>query len=74
LLESFIAQRSGQDDRLPGDVFFELLGRLEPLAKVPEPSPGSGSFGESGLLATDSENRLNGVGDSVSAQSAPQIR
>jgi hypothetical protein len=29
LIENFITQRSGQDDRLPGDVFFELLGRYE---------------------------------------------
>jgi len=41
LMEDFITKRSGQDDRLPGDVFFELLGRLEILAKVSEPSQGS---------------------------------
>ena len=29
LIETFIAQRSGLDDRLPGDVFFELLGRYQ---------------------------------------------
>jgi hypothetical protein len=39
LMEGFIAQRSGQDDRLPGDVFFELLGcyqQAEPLPSVEE--------------------------------------
>jgi hypothetical protein len=41
LMEGFITQRSGQDDRLPGDVFFELLGRYEraralfPAAEAP---------------------------------------
>jgi hypothetical protein len=29
LIEDFVAQRSGQDDRLPGNVFFELLSRYE---------------------------------------------
>ncbi len=29
LMETFIAQRSGLDDRLPGDAFFELLGRCQ---------------------------------------------
>lgn len=39
LMEGFITKRSGQDDRLPGDVFFELLGRYqrtEPLLSVEE--------------------------------------
>jgi hypothetical protein len=29
LMEGFISRRSGEDDRLPGDVFFELLGQAE---------------------------------------------
>jgi hypothetical protein len=38
LMEGFISRRSGADDRLPGDVIFELLGqaekaRLQPAAK-----------------------------------------
>ena len=33
LIEGFISQRSGQDDRLPGDVFFELLARYQPAGR-----------------------------------------
>jgi hypothetical protein len=33
LIEGFISQRSGQDDRLPGDVFFELLARYQPAER-----------------------------------------
>jgi hypothetical protein len=29
LMDDFIGRRSGEDDRLPGDVFFELLGQAE---------------------------------------------
>lgn len=29
LMEDFIGRRSGEDDQLPGDVFFELLGQAE---------------------------------------------
>jgi hypothetical protein len=34
LMEQFITERSGEDDRLPGEVFFELLGEglREPAA------------------------------------------
>jgi hypothetical protein len=35
LIETFIVQRSCLDDRLPGDVFFELLGRREETQLVP---------------------------------------
>lgn len=34
LIEGFISQRSGQDDRLPGDVFFELLAGYQPAERL----------------------------------------
>jgi hypothetical protein len=41
LMENFISRRSVEDDRLPGDVFFELLGQSEKtrLQSVVKESP-----------------------------------
>lgn len=35
LMEGFIGRRSGEDDRLPGDVFFELLEQAEKTGSQP---------------------------------------
>ena len=35
LVDRFIAERSGEDDRLPGSIFFELLDHAERSATSP---------------------------------------
>jgi len=52
LIEDFMSRRSGEDDRPPGDVFFELLGQSEQPPADEAPVRAMGQVLEGQLVLT----------------------